>query len=62
MPTLRSHHLNLNADAETVPPQVLQHVLRDPVLLEQLGDRVYGLFQLELKRQRERQDGYGRPI
>ena len=34
-------------------------VLRDPLLLHNLSDRVYELMQLDLQQQRERIGGYG---
>jgi hypothetical protein len=47
-------------DLERLPPEVLQRILRDPVLMEKLSDRVYELLRDELQRQRERNHGYGR--
>lgn len=44
----------------TVPDEVLQKILHDPLLLQQLGDRVYELLQEDLRQQSERRRGYGR--
>jgi len=45
---------------QTVSEEVLQKILHDPLLLQQLGDRVYELLQADLRQQSERQRGYGR--
>lgn len=40
--------------------QLAAKVLEDPLLLRQLGDRVYELMRLDLEQQRERSRNYGR--
>ncbi|WP_404786878.1 hypothetical protein [Altericista sp. CCNU0014] len=46
----------------TVAPEVLQKILHDPMLLQQLGDRVYELLQEDLRQQAERRRGCGRHL
>lgn len=43
-----------------IPPQLLEQILSNPLLMQQLSDRVYELLQSELRQQRERKSGYGR--
>lgn len=43
-----------------VSSQMLKQILTDATLLEQLSDRVYTLLKHDLKKQRERSQGYGR--
>jgi hypothetical protein len=43
-----------------LPPRLLKRILRDPILMEKLSDRVYELLRDDLQRQRERNYGYGR--
>lgn len=43
-----------------IPPQLLEQILRNPLLMQQLSDRVYELLQADLRQQRERKFGYGR--
>jgi hypothetical protein len=43
-----------------VSETVLNQILHDPLLLQQLGDRVYELLQEDLRKQSERSRGYGR--
>jgi hypothetical protein len=50
-----SHPLN-----RTISETVLNQILHDPILLQQLGDRVYELLQEDLHRQSERSRGYRR--
>ncbi len=45
---------------ERLPPKLLKRILRDPVLMEKLSDRVYQLLRDDLQQQRERNYGYGR--
>jgi hypothetical protein len=45
-----------------VSKTVLNQVLLDPLLLQQLSDRVYELLQEDLRKQSERSRGYGRRI
>ena len=40
--------------------QLAKAILQDPVLLEQLCDRIYDLMQTDLRQQQERHRGYGR--
>jgi hypothetical protein len=42
-----------------VSKTVLNQILQDPLLLQQLGDRVYELLQEDLRKQSERSRGYG---
>jgi hypothetical protein len=42
-----------------VSKTVLKQILHDPLLLQQLGDRVYELLQEDLRKQSERSRGYG---
>jgi hypothetical protein len=42
----------------SIPPQLLEHILSNPVLMQQLSDRVYELLQADLRQQQERTLGY----
>jgi hypothetical protein len=46
----------------TVSETVLNQILHDPLLLQQVGDRVYELLQEDLRKQSERSRGYGRGV
>jgi hypothetical protein len=52
--SMPSHPLN-----RTISETVLNQILHDPLLLQQLGDRVYELLQEDLRKQSERSRGYG---
>jgi hypothetical protein len=45
-----------------VSETVLNQILHDPLLLQQVGDRVYELLQEDLRKQSERSRGYGRGV
>ncbi|NJM65781.1 MAG: hypothetical protein HC851_09040 [Acaryochloris sp. RU_4_1] len=44
----------------TLSETVINRILQDPLLQQQLCDRVYELLQAELRQQSERSRGYGR--
>lgn len=46
-------------DNQTAVSKIAAKVLRDPLLLRQLSDRVYELMLEDLRRQRERSRNYG---
>lgn len=43
-----------------IPPQLLEQIRSNPVLMQQLSDRVHELLKTDLQQQRERRLGYGR--
>jgi hypothetical protein len=43
-----------------ISPQLLEQILRNPLLMQQLSDRVCELLQADLRQQRERRSGRGR--
>lgn len=44
----------------SVSKTVINQILQDPLLQQQLCDRVYELLQAELRQESERSRGYGR--
>lgn len=49
----------LQSSPSAIPPQLLEQILRNPLRMQQLSDRVYELLQADLRQQRER-IGHGR--
>ena len=47
-------------EVTTAIAKLTQHILQDPLQLQQLGDRVYELLQQDLRIQQERSRGYGK--
>ena len=47
-------------EVATAIAKLTQHILQDPLQLQQLGDRVYELLQQDLRIQQERSRGYGK--
>jgi|GEM_PF-1621244 hypothetical protein len=47
-------------EAATAIAKLAKQILKNPLQLQQLGDRVYELLQQDLRIQQERSRGYGR--
>jgi hypothetical protein len=42
-----------------IQAKLIEHILQNPLMMQQLSDRVYELLREDLRKQQERNQGYG---